>query len=293
MQVATHSGPMHADDVFALATMRMAFPCAIQVVRTRDPQLLAESDFRVDVGGKHDPETHDFDHHQRDFQGLRANGKKRSGFGLIWQQFGGALCGDQEVAQIVDDSLVAQIDASDNGEADTHGFGLSHAVHQFNPSWDQPQDFDSAFHLAVQFAVGVLGRAIDEAASIVRSRETWRAALAKANGEIMLLDKFCPWSSDAQFFVEAPASLKFVVFENPDGTWMCQAIPPTLGSFAQRLPLSEHLAGLRDEALCEASEIPDAVFVHPGRFIGGAKSLVGARRLAEIALFESWTEVVA
>ena len=37
----------------------------------------------------------------------------------------------------------------------------------------------------------------------------------------------------------------------------------------------------------------DDVFAHPGRFIGGAKSLVGARRLAEIALFESWTEVVA
>ena len=36
-----------------------------EVVRTRDPQRLAQCDVVVDVGGEYDPERHRYDHHQR------------------------------------------------------------------------------------------------------------------------------------------------------------------------------------------------------------------------------------
>lgn len=35
------------------------------MVRTRDPERLAECDVVVDVGGEYDPERHRYDHHQR------------------------------------------------------------------------------------------------------------------------------------------------------------------------------------------------------------------------------------
>lgn len=40
-------------------------PQDAEVVRTRDPELLAECDVVVDVGGEYDPERHRYDHHQR------------------------------------------------------------------------------------------------------------------------------------------------------------------------------------------------------------------------------------
>lgn len=36
-----------------------------EIVRSRDPAVLAECDVVVDVGGEFDPKRHRYDHHQR------------------------------------------------------------------------------------------------------------------------------------------------------------------------------------------------------------------------------------
>ena len=62
--VATHDGGFHADDIFAIAVLRQALG-ELEVVRTRDAEKQAAADLRVDVGGRSDAATGDFDHHQR------------------------------------------------------------------------------------------------------------------------------------------------------------------------------------------------------------------------------------
>src|SRR3712207_7557428 len=59
----SHPGNFHADDVFAVAVLQLVHG-ELEVVRTRDPELHAAADVRIDVGGRHDPATGDFDHHQ-------------------------------------------------------------------------------------------------------------------------------------------------------------------------------------------------------------------------------------
>ena len=73
MRVATHPGTFHADDVFAIAALRLAH-VQVEIVRTRDEEAQAAADVRVDVGGRSDPATGDYDHHQRGGAGERANG---------------------------------------------------------------------------------------------------------------------------------------------------------------------------------------------------------------------------
>jgi uncharacterized UPF0160 family protein len=73
MRVATHDGSFHADEVFAIAALQLLGE-PVEVVRTRDRGSQAAADLRVDVGFRHDPEAGDFDHHQRDFDGVRPNG---------------------------------------------------------------------------------------------------------------------------------------------------------------------------------------------------------------------------
>jgi uncharacterized UPF0160 family protein len=65
---------------------------------------------------------------------------------------------------------------------------------------------------------------------------------------------------------------------------MVDAMPRTPGSYAPHLPLPAAWAGLRDAALAAATGVPDAVFVHPQRFVGAARSRAGALALAHQAI---------
>ncbi|HTV22787.1 MAG TPA: MYG1 family protein, partial [Polyangiaceae bacterium] len=69
LRVATHSGPFHADEVFACALRRVFLCQPVEVVRTRDLAVIAEVDLAVDVGGEYEPARGRFDHHQRAYQG--------------------------------------------------------------------------------------------------------------------------------------------------------------------------------------------------------------------------------
>ena len=63
--VATHNGSFHTDDVFAVASLSLAFSNeGLQVVRTRDQEVIKSADIVVDVGRIHDVDKNRFDHHQ-------------------------------------------------------------------------------------------------------------------------------------------------------------------------------------------------------------------------------------
>ncbi|NXF87952.1 MYG1 protein, partial [Eubucco bourcierii] len=69
-----------------------------EVVRTRDPQILAQCDVVVDVGGEYDPERHRYDHHQRSFSESMSSlqpgkpwGTKLSSAGLVYCHLGGQV----------------------------------------------------------------------------------------------------------------------------------------------------------------------------------------------------------
>ena len=77
----------------------------VEIVRTRDREVMAACDLRVDVGFAYDPASGDFDHHQREFSEVRPNGIGYASFGLIWREFGARVCGG-------DPELAAQLDQS-------------------------------------------------------------------------------------------------------------------------------------------------------------------------------------
>lgn len=149
--VAIHTKPNHADEVFAIAALKILNP-NFDIVRTRDPDVFNKADFRIDVGGKYDPSTGDFDHHQGEFNERHPSpahqdneaqkakyptGPKYSGFGLIWLNYGKKIISqfltrkcaiDYSVTDIpqkcmeyidkqINRSLIAPIDAIDNGES--------------------------------------------------------------------------------------------------------------------------------------------------------------------------------
>lgn len=289
IKVAVHSGEFHADDSLAVAALcRIA---DVKVVRTRDEARLVECDLRVDVGAKSDPETGDFDHHQRGGAGARDNGVPFAGFGLVWKRYGTEICGDAEVAQAVDKTLVQSVDAADCGfalcgEARVEGiapYTISDAVSAMNPAGDELRDYDAAFGRAVEFAASVLDRAMVQARAQVAARRAVAAAISESEDKAVVV--FNRYSFDwAGLAAEQSAAALFVLYPSEDGTyWYIQCVPPKSGSFDQRRPLPEAWAGKRGAELAEASGIEGAVFCHPGRFIAGAATLEGARQFAKLA----------
>ncbi len=290
LKVGTHNGVFHADDVFSIAALsRIA---TVEVVRSRDPKVLATCDLRVDVGGECAPEKCTLDHHMKGGAGKRPNGVPYAAFGLVWRQFGvEASGGDAEVARIVDEGLVQPVDAVDNGFSLMAGeevvkgilpYTVSSAISAMNPTWQEAPDFDVAFGRAVEMAAIILEREIVAARGVIVATAVVREAIAKgADPRLVVLDHFCPWQEVV--VPEAPAAL-FVCFPSETGDWRIQAIPPTLGSFEKRRALPEEWAGKLVAELAALTEVSDAVFCHPGRFIAGAQSREGVLRMAELAL---------
>lgn len=299
MKIGTHNGVFHADDVFAVAVVRLVKPYS-EVVRTRDQKVLDSCDVVVDVGGVYSTLTKRFDHHQREgAPNPRPNGIQFSSFGLVWIEYGYDLCGTYAIAEEVERELVMAIDAADNGQqlfdGGTANFkgvksqSLSAVIAQMNPLWNwdnAPPAFDKAFDSAVGFASGVLHRSIDKALAVESARTLTKQAVARASAEmgnprILVFDRYCPWQDSIN---ELSTEALFVLFPSVEGTWMVQAVPPSKGSFDMRKPLPEAWAGLRGGDLAALTGVSDAVFCHVGQFIGGAETKEGALALAKLAL---------
>jgi uncharacterized UPF0160 family protein len=290
MKIGIHNGLFHADDVFALAVLRLAGKVDA-VVRTRDPKLLATCDLRVDVGRRYDPAAGDFDHHQEGGAGERTNGLRYASFGLIWKQYGTEVAGSAAAASYVDEHFVQFIDADDNGQTPFTSTMpqaplplISQSIGAFNPTWLEPGDeasFDAAFKQAADIALELLHREIQEAQSFLQAADYVRDALQKNKGELLILDKFVPWQEIV--INEAPEVL-YAIFPRADGTWALQAARKNLGGFENRRDLPAAWAGKVDAELAEITGVPDAIFCHTGRFLAVAKSREGVLKLAEVAL---------
>jgi len=292
MLLITHDGPFHADDVLAYVVLS-AVHAKAQLLRTRSQAAIdkAAGAFVFDVGGAYDPGARRYDHHMRD-QPLREDGTPYSSVGLVWRHHGMEFlaarykeASDEPLLartwQRIDAQVVRPVDMADNGHGPSVPDGLASLVDAFNVRWDEgrPADADARFLEAAEFATMAFLRIADKAMAAERAVSlVTEAAASAADPRVVVLPRSMPWEGTLtrEGFEEA----LYVVYPREDGTWYCQAVPPERGSFAQRLPLPEGWAGLRDGALAEASGVPDAVFCHPGRFICGAASLEGALSLA-------------
>lgn len=287
VKVAVHDGSFHADDVFAVAMMRFLYP-NLTIVRTRDQDLLQKADFRVDVGGKHNPFTGDFDHHQNESVGSRENGIPYAAAGLVWQHYGEKISGSRAVMEQIDSKIVQLLDANDNGinmsfdEADIPPYSLSRMVDSFNPPWDESvQDFDGAFHDAVDIAYRILKNEIRRFKGREKAREMVLNAIRQSDGmPFITLEKYCPWQDVVIEYSDA----LFVVFPSPTGDWRVRGVPRKKGSFELRKKMPQSWSGLRDEEFAEASGVSDAKFCHRELFIAVAQSQEGAESLAMLAV---------
>src|SRR5215213_5428880 len=290
MKVATHPGNFHADDVFAVAVLQIVHG-ELDVLRTRDHEAQAAADVRIDVGGRHDPATGDFDHHQKGGAGERADGVRYASFGLVWREHGEALAGSPEAAAAIDERIVCGVDANDVGQTlmepvigEIRPMSVSGVIGALNPAWDEaltPAEEDARFAEAVALARGMLERELAGAAAFARARDLVAAAIRRAEDpRVIELDSNMPWREAV--VSSAPEAL-FVVYPKSDG-WGSQAVPRELGSFENRLSFPADWRGRSGEELAAATGVEDAIFCHAAGFYASAGSREGITALVAASL---------
>jgi uncharacterized UPF0160 family protein len=298
MRIATHDGSFHADEVFAVATLQLLAGdqaeggSAVDVVRTRERELIADADLRIDVGFRDDPSTGDFDHHQRNFDRTRPNGVRYASFGLVWREFGARACGgDALVAEAVDSTIVQSVDAADSGQRlaelvvdDVHPMTVGGVIGGLNARWDEtltPAEERERFEQALELARGVLAREIASVASARRAvRIVQDAITAAVDPRVVELPVNAPWK---RALVPAAPEALFVIYPKRQGFGL-EGVPTELGTFELRRQLPAEWAGLEGDELVAVTGVEDAVFCHAKRFLVVARSRAGIDRLAQLAL---------
>jgi uncharacterized UPF0160 family protein len=309
MLIVTHGGKFHADDAWAVATLKVLYPDA-DLVRTRDPAIIATADFVIDVGGIWDPATGRFDHHQKGFSGARQSGVPYASAGLVWRDYGarcvaalaeahtGQRLSDeaaQQIAYAIDNDVVQYLDLSDVGAAKNApgGYGLSAVVSGYNPNWldEERLGYGEAadayrleqFKRAMLFLTEVMANSVKYRVGAALAVEQVRNAEVLEGGRLLYLKNGAlPWTTVVR--KEMPKVL-FVISHNlNEQRYMLHTVPVSAESFEARADLPAEWAGLRDADLAAVTGVADAGFCHNGRFIAAAKSYEGIYLMALQAL---------
>lgn len=323
VRIGTHNGTFHCDEVMACYLLKLLPEYKdAEIVRSRDPAVLATCDIVVDVGGTFDASKCRYDHHQRSFGDSMhslSDGKypwktKLSSAGLVYYHYGERILSQlldsaskdsfvQVLFKKIYENLMEEIDAIDNG-IDVCSEGtpryivsttLSNRVGRCNPRWNQKdQNETDGFNKALTIVGDEFQDRIEfyrgswwPARSLVETTISNRFTV-HSSGQIALIETGgCPWK-DHLFSLEDELGIKgqilYLLYEDLSGQWRIQCVPEELGTFTNRKSLPESWRGIRDAELSLLTGIEDCVFIHASGFIGGNKTKKGVMEMAIKAL---------
>lgn len=304
--IVTHDGTFHADDVFAVATLSVAFEktAEIEVIRTRSQPVVETGDYVVDVGGVYDPENNRFDHHQIDGAGERQNRIPYASFGLVWKKVGEKISGSDEgaredatedakkIAEMIDKKLVQPIDAVDNGISvageifeGIRPYDVRSIISAMNPNWKEgdgkgADNTDGIFLKAVGLAKNILVREIKLARDEVEAEKFVIDAYNESDDKrIIILEKRYPWINTLSKFSEP----LFVVYPKGE-VWQINAVPKKIGVFENRKDLPAAWAGKKGAELSVVVGAVGGIFCHRSLFMAVAETKETAIGMAKIAV---------
>lgn len=294
IRIVTHSGGFHADDVFGVATLLLLLgEDRAEVIRSRDQAVIDSGEYVLDVGFVYDEATNRFDHHQEEGAGTRADGTLYASFGLIWKKFGEKLCGSSEVADRIDERLVRQIDAYDNGvktfsldDRNTPPFLLQDVISVFEPTWHESRSNDEGFFESVELAKKIISRLILSEKGKIEIEKIVKGVYEKADDKRLVIfeESFIADRVLIATSLGAYRDTLFFIRKHEGGRWqlVCVVDPPMFYNNRKLLPATWH--GKHEAELAATTGVPDAYFCHRNGFMAVADSKEGAITLAQLAL---------
>ena len=273
----THGGKFHADDVFSAALLLYLNP-EIQIERGNQvPENYEGIVFDIGRGV--------YDHHQKDSR-VRENGIPYAAFGLLWEDLGAEILGEDLAAQF-DESFVQPLDQNDNtGEKNE----LATLIGNFNPTWDATGGTDEAFFQAVSVAGMILEnkfqrylgneRADKRVEEVLHEHEAdlKTGRIPAEQEKILILPEFVPCQKHL-----SETKIAFVIFPSNRGGYCIQ---PQKREYSMNYKCSfpEEWLGLEKEELAEMTGLESAGFCHKGGFLMTTGTMEDAVEACKISL---------
>ena len=275
----THSGTMHADEVFATAFLEL-FLGEVRVFRTSHIHYTEVSSdvFLYDIGrGK-------YDHHQLDAL-KREDGIPYSSIGLLWKDLGREFLKKYDYSNIedmfigIDKDFIEGIDGDDNGifpkiDSLDKVKTIPGIIKIFNPSFDSYETEEEQFLKAVTLAKMIFLEEVYYINGKVIADKKINRILEEKPRELkyLVLEEFLPYEES---LLSNPLgdNLLLVAFPSNRGGYAIKTIPKSLEDRSLRLTFPKEWAGLENEELEEVSGIKGLRFCHSGCFIVNCATL--------------------
>ena len=290
----THSGTMHADEVFATAFLDL-YKKDIKVMRVSE----ITNDMRQNNVLIYDIGRGKYDHHQVDAL-IRENGIKYSSFGLLFRDFGKLFLKDQQIEEVdevfttIDKELVEGIDAVDNGvfpevNAPFKIKTLDDIIKACNPSFESNQDENEQFIKAVELAKIIFQEFFYNIVGKVKAKKIILEKLKKTTKDYLELEEYMPYE-ETILKNEEGNHILFALYPSNRGGWGIKTIKKSIEDKTDRLQFPESWAGLENKELEEKTGIKDVSFCHTGRFLMTCKTKEAAYKVLEKVLEKNITE---
>ena len=289
----THSGTMHADEIFSTAFLDL-YLGDIKVHRT----ITVPTDLNADVL-VYDIGRGQYDHHQENAL-KRENGITYCAFGLLWQKFGRdflqkrKIDNVEDVFNMFDKDFVEAIDADDNGffpkiDAPYKVKTLSDVFKLFNPGYKSGQSETTQFIKAVSFAKNIIEEELLSVIGKVIAKQQVLEKLKTKTNHTLYLDEYMPYEQTI-LSEESAADIYFVVYPSNRGGYGIKTVPISSDDHTKRKDFPESWAGLDNEELEKVSGIKGLRFCHLTRFLVTCDTLEAVNQVIEKTLAEPVSE---
>lgn len=273
-RIFTHRSVFHADEVFAIAIVRLVKPnVKIHRVSVEDAEAMKGQYILIDTGREYDPKKELYDHHQEFL--TRDDGFPYASAGLLWKQCGDSITQDQDVSNRVDELLIKGIDAADaDGEFQHVGIcsagdvgivTLSNIIGSFNTDDIQNDDLQMiGFMKAVDFATMIILNAVKSAEKYIEDLIEFDS-LVTEEGNVITLPKYVKdWR---EMICGNFPNINFVIMPGGQSPFQLLSVPVKASSRELKQPIErpEWFGG----------------FIHQTKWIAGCKSLEEAEKLAK------------
>lgn len=287
----THGAKFHADDVFSTVLMSIIIE-DMKLVRVLDVPIEQKNKLIFDIGAG------EFDHHQKGGNGERTNGIKYAAFGLLWKRFGieylkkiGAKDEFLDLAwELLDNEFVQFIDSIDNGQLnfdkiDIPVVTVSDIIGNYNPKWNEDNDYDDCFLEAVEIAEKIWNKKVKSVLSKLEAKKFVEYAIEKSNDRYIILNQYMPYQDFVINSLNPKAdNILYAIYPSNRGGYGIQAIQKHSNTFENRKAFPEEWAGLRDKDLQEVTGVTSARFCHNARFLCTVETLEDAIKIAKLAI---------
>jgi uncharacterized UPF0160 family protein len=218
LKIATHNKIFHADEVTAVALLKIFINDEIEVHRINHDTIdFIKYDMVIDIGKKFD-EVKYFDHHQ--YKG------GKSSAGLIWD-----YVGLNELYPKIS-KLINVIDKNDTGVQKAKPFEFSSLLKAYNSHNINSEEQDRQFEKAVAFVMTIIASMKNSQEEFIKAKEILSNSFYfDGNHKIIELDTFTThWASYING-VKTP-DIKAVVWEDvEENNWKVRIPSKRLGSF--------------------------------------------------------------